>query len=307
MTFNDRLLVVIAGPTAVGKTSLAVSLALRYDTEIISADSRQFFREMSIGTAAPSGRELALVKHHFIHHLSVEEPYNVSCYEADAMATLENIFKNHPVAIMVGGSGLYINAVCHGIDLLPDPDPEIRRQLKETLATSGIAALQHELTLLDPEYARLVDRANPARLIRALEMCRTTGMPYSLLRTSKPKPRNFRILKLGIELPRDVLYRRINERVDAMMRAGLYNESLSLYHFRHLNALNTVGYKELFDHMAGLTSLEQAVEKIKTHSRRYAKRQLTWFKKDPEYTWFRPDETGRIISFLEGHPPTARS
>ena len=294
MTIDDRLLVVIAGPTAVGKTSTAIALAQHFNTEIISADSRQFFREMSIGTAAPSMQELSLVKHHLVHHLSILDGYNVSRFETDALALMESLFHQHSVIIMVGGSGLYINAVCHGIDELPDPDPEIRRQLKEIFTTQGIAALQQELTLLDPEYAEKVDMSNPARLLRALEICRATGISYSTLRTNKPRHRNFRILKLGLELPRDVLYQRINNRVDAMMMAGLRDEALSLYPCRHLNALNTVGYKELFDYCEGLTSLDHAVEKIKIHSRRYAKRQLTWFKKDSEYTWFKPDEIDQI-------------
>jgi tRNA dimethylallyltransferase len=294
MTIDGRLLVVIAGPTAVGKTSLAVSLALHFNTEIISADSRQFYREMSIGTAAPSIMELTAVKHHFVHHLSIQDNFNVSMFEADVLAELEQLFPRHPVVVMVGGSGLYINAVCRGIDLLPDPDPEIRLQLKIILETSGIEALQQELDLLDPEYSKQVDRSNPARLMRAIEICRATGLPYSSLRTNKSRQRDFRICKMGIELPREVLYHRINTRVDEMMQAGLYEEALSLYPLRHLNALNTVGYKELFDHFEGLVSLDHAVEKIKIHSRRYAKRQLTWFKKDPDYTWFQPDEISKI-------------
>jgi tRNA dimethylallyltransferase len=299
MTINDPLLVVVAGPTAVGKTNLAVSLACHFNTEIISADSRQFYREMHIGTAIPSARELSLVKHHFIHHLSIGEDYNVSRFEHDALELIEDLFHRHPIVVLVGGSGLYINALCHGIDLLPDPDPEIRRQLKETLTASGIEPLQRELALLDPEYALRVDLLNPARLMRALEICRATGMPYSALRSNKPAKRNFGILKIGIELPREILYQRINDRVDAMLTAGLTEEALSLFPYRHLNALNTVGYKELFDYFAGLTSLEHAVEKIKTHSRRYAKRQLTWFKKDHGYKWFHPDELDQIISYID--------
>ena len=303
MTIDDRLLVVIAGPTAVGKTSLAIDLAQQFNSEIISADSRQFYREMKIGTAPPSTRELSLVTHHFVHHLSIRDDYNVSRFETDVIALTEKLFGEHPVLFMVGGSGLYINGVCHGIDLLPDPDPEIRRRLKETLETSGITALQDELIRLDPEYAARVDRSNAARLIRALEICYTTGVPYSSLRTNQVKQRNFRILKLGIELPREILYRRIDRRVDAMMESGLYDEALSLYPHRHLNALNTVGYRELFDHFSGLTSLDHAVEKIKTHSRRYAKRQLTWFKKDPGYTWFQPDEIEQILSLVIFNQP----
>lgn len=300
MIIDDRLLVVIAGPTAAGKTSLAVSLALRFGTWIVSADSRQFYREMTIGTAVPSAWELSAVKHHFIHHLSIADPYNVSRFEADALPVIDNIFHDKPVVIMAGGSGLYIDAVCHGIDHLPDPDPEIRRRLKETLADSGIEALRDELSRLDPVYALRVDRSNPARLVRAIEICLITGVPYSSLRTNQPVQRDFRILKVGIGLPREVLYHRINTRVDAMMQAGLYEEALALFPFRHLNALNTVGYKELFDHFAGLTSLDHAVAKIKTNTRRYAKRQLTWFKKDPGYTWFLPDEIDRISEFIAG-------
>jgi tRNA dimethylallyltransferase len=296
MTINDPLLVVVAGPTAVGKTSLAISLALHFKTEIISADSRQFYRQMHIGTAAPSEAELKTVIHHFIHHLSIQDSYNVSQYETDVLSLLEKLFQQHPVVVMVGGSGLYLNAVCHGIDLLPDPDPEIRLELKEVLARSGIAALQDELEHCDPEYAARVDRSNPARLMRAIEIFRATGVPYSSLRTNKPKSRTFRTVKIGLDLPRELLYRRINSRVDAMMDAGLYEEALQLYPYRYFNALNTVGYKELFDHFEGLASLDHAVEKIKIHSRRYAKRQLTWFKKDPGFNWFQPGEFEKIIS-----------
>ena len=299
MTIDDRLLVVVAGPTAVGKTSFGIGLAGRFSTEIISADSRQFYREMQIGTAAPTADELSAVKHHFVHQLSIQEPYNVSRFETEALALLGMLFTEHRVVLMVGGSGLYINAVCHGIDVLPDPDPAIRDDLKELLASSGIIALQEELHRADPVYAAQVDLSNPARLIRALEVCRQTGVPYSSLRSSKPKTRPFRILKIGLELTRDLLYGRINDRVDAMMDSGLYQEALSLYPSRQLNALNTVGYRELFDHFEGLTSLEFAVEKIKTNSRRYAKRQLTWFKKDPEYRWFQPGDFDQVTELPE--------
>ncbi len=298
MTTDDRLLVVIAGPTAVGKTALSVFLAKHFNTEVISADSRQFYREMRIGTALPAEIELAEVKHHFIHHLSIHEAYNVSKFEAEALDVIGKLFKVHPVVFMAGGSGLYINAVCHGIDILPDPDPEIRSRLKKILTVSGISALQQELDRLDPQYALQVDRSNHARLMRAIEICLAAGMPYSALRTQKPVLRNFRTFKVGLELPRDLLYQRINDRVDEMMLAGLYEEALGLYPHRHLNALNTVGYKELFDHFEGLTSLDYAVEQIKVHSRRYAKRQLTWFKKDPEFTWFHPDDSDQIISAI---------
>lgn len=299
MTIDERLLLVIAGPTAVGKTSLGIQIARLLDTHIISADSRQFYREMSLGTAVPSGDELAAAPHHFIHHLSVHESYNVSRFESDVLSLLDRLFLSHPVVLMIGGSGMYINAVCHGIDLLPDPDPAIRLQLKESLRRSGISALQDELKQVDPEYAKQVDLANPARLIRALEIYRSTGMSCSTLRTNIPKNRPFRIVKIGIDLPREILNHRINGRVDTMIAAGLVGEAEKLYTLRHLNALNTVGYKELFDYLDGILTLGQAIEKIKTNSRRYAKRQLTWFRKDPAIRWFHPDNMSEILAIPE--------
>ncbi|MFZ4522045.1 MAG: tRNA (adenosine(37)-N6)-dimethylallyltransferase MiaA [Bacteroidales bacterium] len=299
MTIENKLLVVIAGPTAVGKTSTGIFLAHHYNSEIISADSRQFYKELIIGTASPTVEELSLATHHFVHHISISEQFNVSLFETGVLELAEKQFQERNILFMVGGSGLYINAVCHGIDQLPDPDPDIRQRLKKTLAESGITALQHELAALDPVYSNQVDLSNPARLMRAIEICRSTGVPYSSLRTNKPGQRNFKILKVGLELPREMLYDRINRRVDAMMEAGLFEEALSLYPYRHFNALNTVGYKELFDHFEGLTTLEHAVDKIKVHSRRYAKRQLTWFKKDTEYKWYRPDQLDQIIELIE--------
>ena len=299
MTIDERLLLVIAGPTAVGKTSLGIQIARLLNTHIISADSRQFYREMNIGTAAPSGDDLVAIPHHFVHQLSVQESYNVSRFESDVLSLLDKLFLNHPVVLMVGGSGMYINAVCHGIDLLPDPDPAIRLQLKESLDRSGISVLQDELKQVDPEYAQQVDLANPARLIRALEIYRSTGKSYSTLRTNKPKNRPFRIVKIGINLPREILNQRINNRVDTMITAGLVGEAEKLYPLRHLNALNTVGYKELFDYLDGFATFGHAIEKIKTNSRRYAKRQLTWFRKDPAYRWFHPDNIREILSMPE--------
>lgn len=302
MTTDDRLLVVIAGPTAVGKTALGVQLARHLNTRIISADSRQFYHEMKIGTAAPSHEELCTVPHHFIHHLSIRETYNVSRFESEVLSLLDKLFIQYPVVLMVGGSGLYINAVCHGIDVLPDPEPEIRNELKKILERSGIKALQDELKRIDPEYAAKVDLANPARLIRAIEIYRSTGVAYSVLRTNKPKVRPFRIVKIGLDLPRELLNQRINNRVDVMISAGLIDEARHLYPFRHLNALNTVGYKELFDHFDGLTTLDHAVDKIKTNSRRYGKRQMTWFRKDPEYKWFQPGDIRGILELPELSP-----
>ena len=300
MTFDHRLLVVITGATTAGKTEAGIKLAQHFSTEILSADSRQFYREMKIGTAFPSDDQLAAVPHHFAGHLSINDQYNVSQFETDALEILEKLFLCCQVVLLVGGSGMYINAVCHGIDLLPDPDPDVRKTLKELLVKSGIRALQDELKQVDPGYAMKIDMKNPARLIRALEVCRMTGVPYSSLRLNKPKPRSFRILKLGLELPREILNQRINSRVDIMMGEGLIEEARRLYPFRHLNALNTVGYKELFDHFDGLISLDDAIEKIKTNTRRYAKRQMTWFRKDTDIQWFDPDNIEQMVEVIAG-------
>lgn len=285
MTTDDRLLIVITGPTASGKSEAAVNLASALNTEIISADSRQFFRELKIGTAPPTPSELATIRHHFIGHLSICDDYNVSRFETDALLRLKSLFETHEIVVMVGGSGLYINAVCHGIDLLPDPDPVMRQRLKETLAHDGLMVLQEKLKKLDPGYAEKADMANPTRVIRALEVCLTTGTPYSRLRTNTPAKRDFRIRKFAISMPREALNMRINSRVDRMISAGLVEEARGLYHLRHLNALNTVGYKELFEHFDGLVSLEQAITNIKTNTRRYAKRQMTWLRREQDLTW----------------------
>jgi len=294
MTIDSPLLVVIAGPTAVGKTNLSITLATHFKSEIISSDSRQFYREMIIGTAVPSEDELQAVRHHMIHHLSIHDSYDVCRYESDALKIIAELFRHHDITFLVGGSGLYINAVCDGMDELPDPNPELRAQLKALLARDGIQALQDKLMLSDPDFAGSSDFQNPIRLIRAIEIHQLTGIPASKIRTNPSGKRNFRILKIGLELPREVLYHRINQRVNEMLKQGLYEEAYALYRFRHLNALNTVGYKEFFDHFDGKCSLETAVEKIKTHSRRYAKRQMTWFKRDKNFTWFSPDDTEMI-------------
>jgi tRNA dimethylallyltransferase len=291
-------LVVIAGPSAVGKTSLSIRIARHFSTEIISADSRQFYKEMIIGTVRPAAEQLREIPHHFVGHLSVREPYNVSRFETDVLVLLEELFKKHPLVIMTGGSGLYIEAVCRGIDDLPDPDDATRLQLKDLLHRQGIQGLQDRLKVLDPVYHGQVDLSNPNRLLRALEVCLTTGVPYSLLRKNEPKQRNFRIIKIGLELSRGELDRRINERTDAMMQQGLLAEVKQLVPYRNLNALNTVGYKELFDHLDGTLSLEDAVRKIRTSTRRYAKRQMTWFRKDTAMTWFHPDQYDAIVRFI---------
>lgn len=283
-------LLVLTGPTASGKTALAIRWAERLRTEIISADSRQFYREMRIGTAAPTPDELRRVPHHFVQHLSIHDSYNVYRYEQDALALLEKLFQNHENVILCGGSGLYIDALCNGIDLLPDPDPELRENLHRMLRENRVEEFHQMLKEKDPEYYEVVDRNNPVRMVRALEVCIQTGQPYSTLRKQQAKERPFQIIKYAIALPREVLNERINRRVERMMEEGLEAEARQLYPLRHLNALQTVGYRELFDHFDGKCTLEESVEAIKAHTRQYAKRQMTWFKRDSGYRWISPEE-----------------
>lgn len=281
----DKVLKVLEGPTAVGKTALAIQWAKRYGTEIVSADSRQFYRELNIGVARPSDAELAEVPHHFIACKSVEEYYSVSRYEEEALALLEKLFTRYDTVIMAGGSGLYVNAVCNGIDELPAPSPALRQELKDLLQEKGIGYLQERLKELDPVFYEKIDLQNSVRLRRALEVCLTTGKPYSSLRTNPRKQRPFIIERYVLDRPKEELYHRINLRVDLMMQSGLLDEAKALYPHRALNALQTVGYRELFDYFDGKISLEQAVTDIKTHTRRYAKRQLTWLRAQENVTW----------------------
>ena len=282
------LLIVITGPTAVGKTDVAIKVAQHYGCDIISADSRQFYRELKIGTAAPTTEQLDAVHHHFIGQLSLYDAFDVSKYETASLVLLSSLFKTNPIAVLTGGSGLYIQAVCSGMDNLPDSEPEIRKELREKFEKEGIEPLQLMLKQLDTEYYEQVDLANPNRLLRALEVCLGTGKPFSSFRKNLPEPRNFNTIKIGLDLPRAELHNRINARVDQMMNDGLLEEVRSFYPLRHLNALNTVGYKELFDYFDGNVTLENAVEKIKTNTRRYARRQITWFRKDKEFIWCNP-------------------
>ena len=284
---NSRpLLIVLAGPTAVGKTEYAIRLAEAFDTEILSADSRQFYREIPIGSAAPDAEQLNRVKHHFIGNRSITVPYDAVQYEKEALTLLESLLTSRPLVILTGGSGMYIDAVCRGFDDLPDSDPELRREIKQQYSDGGLDSLRASLRLLDPDYYDAVDLHNPKRLMRAIEVCLLTGRPYSQLRTRQPRQRDFDFCKIALNLPREELFDRINKRVDVMMAAGLADEALALTAYRHLNTLQTVGYTELFEYAAGRYSLDEAIEKIKTNTRRYAKRQLTWFKKDTEYQWF---------------------
>ncbi len=289
-------LIVVCGPTASGKTKLAIQLAKHFSAEIISADSRQIYRELKIGSAPPSDLELKEVKHHFIASRNLDEDYNAGAYEKDVLQVLDKLFPQNKYAILVGGSGLYIDAVCNGFDKVPSSFPEIRKQLQDLYETEGIDQLKKKLKELDSDYYNKIDLNNPQRLMRALEVCMGTGKPYSILREGKKNPRDFRIIKIGLELPREVLYKRIDERVDEMMKAGLAEEAKKLISLKYLNALQTVGCKELFDFFENKTTLDEAVDLIKRNSRRYAKRQLTWFRKDKEIQWFLPDDVEKIIN-----------
>jgi len=280
-----KKLIVIAGPTAVGKTAAAIKLAQQLKTEIISADSRQFYREMSIGTAKPDAVELAQAKHHFIDSHSIKENFTVGDFEKEALQLLDELFKTHDQLIMVGGSGLFIQAVTQGFDNLPTADPEIREQLNQELAEKGIEYLQQKLKGADPDYYSQVDLSNPQRLIRALEVFEATGKPFSSYRKATVNTRPFESIKIVLDLPREELYDRINRRVDIMVKQGLVEEVRSLLPYRHLNALNTVGYSELFDCFDGKTDLPTAIDLIKQNTRRFAKRQLTWFRKDKGMKW----------------------
>lgn len=296
---SKKTLFVIVGPTAIGKTATAIRLAQQLGTEILSCDSRQFYKELNIGVARPSEEELAAAKHHFIANLSIHDNYNVSMYEHDALALLDNLFATHDTAVAVGGSGLYVDALCHGITVMPDPDPEIRAQLKQTLETEGIESLRNQLRILDPDYYYSTEIANPLRIIRGLEMCLTTGRPFSQIRKSDIKERPFDIVKIGLTCPREELYNRINLRVDQMVGNGLEDEARGLLPYRHLNALNTVGYKELFDYFDGKITLAQAITDIKTHTRRYAKRQITWLQRYQDIQWFERENVEDILKVAE--------
>lgn len=296
---KKNTLVVITGPTAVGKTDVAIEVAKYFNTVILSADSRQFYKMLRIGTAAPDDGQLAEVPHYFIGHLNLDDYYNVSKYEQDALKLLEELFVIHNPVVMTGGSGLYIDAVTRGIDPFPDADTAIRDQINRWYAEEGISSLREKLKKLDPDYYKKVDLNNPNRLKRAIEVCLVTGKTYSSQRQNIVKERDFNIIKIGLNLPREVLFERIARRTEKMIGDGLLQEVLSLREFRGENALNTVGYKELFRHLDGDITLEQAIRDIKTNTRRYAKRQLTWFKRDKEMTWFPPAPATDIIRHIE--------
>lgn len=299
---SAKTLIVITGPTAVGKTALCLDIAQYFGIPIINADSRQIYKELKIGTASPTDEQQQLVPHYFVGSLSLNDYYSASLFEQQVLEILDDVFRTHDFALMTGGSMMYIDAVCDGIDDIPTVDDETRDTLKKRLADEGLEPLLEELKALDPEYYAIVDRQNPRRVVHGLEICLMTGKTYTSFRKreagERRKERPFRIVKIGLNRPREELYARINQRVDQMMQDGLLEEAKRLYPMRQMNALNTVGYKELFDYLDGRLSLEEAVERIKGNTRRYARKQLTWYKKDESIRWFHPDQEKEIIDLI---------
>lgn len=292
-------LIVLIGPTGIGKTDLSLNIAEHYNTEIISADSRQLYADLKIGTAAPTPEQLARVKHHFVGTLQLTDYYSAAQYEAEVMKKLDELFKRHSVIVLTGGSMMYVDAVCKGIDDIPTVDEETRKTLMQHYENVGLERLCAELKILDPEYYDIVDKKNHKRVIHALEICYMTGQTYTSFRTSQTKERPFNIIKVGLRREREELYARINKRVDIMMEDGLLEEAKSVYQYKNLNSLNTVGYKEMFKYLDGEWELPFAIEKIKQNSRIYSRKQVTWFKRDTDITWFHPDDTDNIMSFIE--------
>ena len=292
-------LIVLIGPTGVGKTELSLKIAENYHTEIISADSRQLYADLKIGTAAPTREQLERVRHHFVGTLQLTDYYSAAQYEADVLNTLNQLFQIHPVVLLTGGSMMYVDAVCKGIDDIPTVDRETRELMIHRYETEGLERLCAELKLLDPEYYNIVDLKNPKRVVHALEICYMTGKTYTSFRTPSNKKRPFHILKIGLKRDREELYERINRRVDQMIDEGLVEEARSVYPYRHLNSLNTVGYKEIFNYLDGTWTLPFAIEKIKQNSRIYSRKQMTWFKRDADIAWFHPDETDKIEAYIQ--------
>jgi len=295
----NKNLIVVLGPTGIGKTRIGIQIAKNFNTEIISADSRQIYNELNIGTAKPSSFELAEVKHHFIGHKSIQNYYNAYVFEVEALELIDEIFIEKNAVLLVGGSMLYIDAVCNGIDDLPTIDAEIRENLKERYQNEGLESIRRELLKIDPEFYHKVDLKNHKRILKALEVYYMTGKPYSSFLTHQKKERSFHIIKIGLNMPREELYEKINLRVDMMIENGLIEEAQRFYQQKALNALNTVGYKELFEYFEGNITKDKAIELIKRNSRHYAKRQLTWFKRDDAIHWFHPAEEENIINFLK--------
>ena len=295
---KDKYLVVIAGSTASGKTATAIKVAKALGTEIISADSRQFYKELPIGTAAPTKDEQSEVQHHMIHNLNVEDKYDVADYEQDVLNLLNQLFVNHDAVVLTGGSGLFIDAVCKGLDSIPDISEEVRNKVDELYKKGGLIALQNEVERLDPEYYSVVDKYNPRRLQRAVEVCYQTGLTYSSFRKNTVKQRDFKIIKVALLWERSELIMRINKRVDIMVNEGLVEEAKAMYPKCHLNSLNTVGYKEIFEYFDGKVSFDEAIENIKINTRQYAKRQMTWLRKNNDYKWFTIDELDEMLIYI---------
>jgi tRNA dimethylallyltransferase len=291
-------LIVIVGPTGSGKTDLSIRLAQHYGTPILSADSRQVYRGMAVGSAQPTVEQLLAVQHYFVADRAVIDRFTCADFETGAIALLDELFRSHDKVIAVGGSGLYVDALCRGLDELPDADPRLRAELNTRLQAEGLDVLAEQLRELDPVYWEAVDKHNPARVVRALEVCLQTGVPYSTFRSGRVTERPFDIVKIGVEMERTQLYERIDRRVDAMMASGLEAEARALYPHRNLPSLQTVGYREMFGYFDGLYSLDEAVRLIKCNSRRYAKRQMTWFRRDPDIHWFAPIDFTRIIASI---------
>ncbi len=291
----------MTGPTAVGKTDVCLQVARQFDIPIINADSRQLFRELKIGTAAPTEEQMAQVKHYFVGSLSIGDYYSASMYEQDILQLLDTLFQDSDYALLSGGSMMYIDAVCNGIDDIPTVDDKTRDTLKRRLEEEGLEPLVEELHRLDPEHWAIVDRQNPRRVVHALEICLMTGKTYTSFRKAEKKERPFQIIKIGLNRDREELYHRINVRVDQMMAQGLLNEVRAMNEYRNVNALNTVGYKELFNYLDGLWTLDEAVERIKGNTRRYARKQLTWFKRDLQMRWFHPDDIQNMLTYISSY------
>ncbi len=296
---STKELIVVVGPTGSGKTKLSIAIARHFGAPIISTDSRQIYRTMAIGTAQPTAEELAAAEHHFIACRNIDEEFNCGAFEVEALSLLDELFATHQRVVAVGGSGLYLTALCDGLDTLPEVSEELREELRERVRTEGISSLLSELEQRDPEFYSVVDKQNPSRIVRALEVSIASSRPYSSFRSGKSHQRNFNITKVGIDMDRELLYDRINMRVDEMVAAGLESEARALYPHRKLNSLQTVGYRELFDHFDGTISREQAIELIKQNSRRYAKRQMTWFRRDDSIHWFDSPAAEPVIELLE--------
>lgn len=295
---KQKVLLLIVGPTAVGKTKLCVNLAQELDTVVLSADSRQFFKEMSIGTAKPSLMEMGGVTHYFIDNKSIVEEYNVGKYEKEVLSVIDEVFSSKQICLLTGGSGLYVDAVCNGIDEMPEVPQSLRKQLNHEHKQFGLDKLVKELNRCDPEYSKIVDTKNAQRVIRALEVCRLTGKTYTSFRKKKIASRPFQIIKIGLKRDREELYERIDKRMDDMIAQGLFEEAQDLIQYRHHNALQTVGYKEVFDYFDGLYDKKEAIRLLKRNSRRYAKRQMTWFGRDEKIKWFHPDNIDVIKNYV---------